>query len=718
MLLVQFFMLEQMLPRGPEYPFAKTMLNHYQTMQSPLLCIDTYPRIQDQVARFLGLGWEKVEAKSLWGLWSDREIFSSHDRIALQAVEAFDEWEDFALFATHYFFLSACNSAFAASCWSEEPRHVVPRSVAPDCQMLDGSSHARNKSKAVSSPQRSHGAIYQVDDGVFEYSGGYDGSVRLQDTITYTANGAKAPNDTFPHVQAKARLFHTVTALADFNCLLVGGRSAPGHGYSDCWIRRDGQWSMADPLPCPLYRHSATKVNMDVGREAVLVYGGKSSNEVVSNAWLLWEDGQGWIALDVNGITTTPCFGALITTLENDKWQTLTRDHPHFANHPWGILGGGMAEDGTVLTRAFLWAVDGGKVLIQRLPEQPSYPPGDLCRYGAKLAMAPTCLCIVGGISSEGLGTSEDDFTLWSCESEASSWIEPNDEQDDRSNKEDSRNGEEDGFSSEKVEPNESTVLFGHSVIWDGEGFAILGGGATCFTCGTYMNSIIWRMRNNPMEFQGPWRLVTAEASRRNTQGPVKRLKSHGAASRASSTKSPPMFRYAERGPLSDDSKGLTARVLEAIPRVFEHADFGTCTYLWTTEYLKRTIGFNRVLEVHECPEKHMVFASKNFSIKHRTCEEFIKAAVQGQPTYLRSIGAKDRRAPANFHDDFPSLAADFHLPRSFPMHELIVHSSVLRISGQVNMWLHYDVSQLRGRKRGTDGPTGNAKSALPNPRL
>lgn len=43
--------------------------------------------------------------------------------------------------------------------------------------------------------------------------------------------------------------------------------------------------------------------------------------------------------------------------------------------------------------------------------------------------------------------------------------------------------------------------------------------------------------------------------------------------------------------------------------------------------------------------------------------------------------------------EDFPTLAPDFVLPPELSLVEENIFSSVLRVSGPVNMWLHYDVS-------------------------
>ena len=89
-----------------------------------------------------------------------------------------------------------------------------------------------------------------------------------------------------------------------------------------------------------------------------------------------------------------------------------------------------------------------------------------------------------------------------------------------------------------------------------------------------------------------------------------------------------------------------------------------------------------------------MDFNSKNFRYITDTFGGFMDRARRGERLYLRSLSEqKPSEAPANIKEDFPSLAADFDLPSELRSVKEQLFSSILRISGRVNMWLHYDVS-------------------------
>lgn len=65
-----------------------------------------------------------------------------------------------------------------------------------------------------------------------------------------------------------------------------------------------------------------------------------------------------------------------------------------------------------------------------------------------------------------------------------------------------------------------------------------------------------------------------------------------------------------------------------------------------------------------------------------------------GERLYLRSLSSeKPAEKAADIKDDFPTIAHDFRLPSELQLVLANAHSSPLRISGPVNMWLHYDVS-------------------------
>lgn len=92
-----------------------------------------------------------------------------------------------------------------------------------------------------------------------------------------------------------------------------------------------------------------------------------------------------------------------------------------------------------------------------------------------------------------------------------------------------------------------------------------------------------------------------------------------------------------------------------------------------------------------------MNFQSKNFAYVTKSFGSFLNEIHAGGPQYLRSISLdQPSKLPAEFVRDFPGLQNDFRLPESMALVRENEHSSPLRISGAVTMWLHYDVSDSK----------------------
>lgn len=90
-----------------------------------------------------------------------------------------------------------------------------------------------------------------------------------------------------------------------------------------------------------------------------------------------------------------------------------------------------------------------------------------------------------------------------------------------------------------------------------------------------------------------------------------------------------------------------------------------------------------------------MDFNAKNFRYVTTDFADFGQRVEKGDRLYLRALSDDmPTERPAMLSDDFPTLASDFVLPTELSLVRENIFSSVLRVSGPVNMWLHYDVSR------------------------
>lgn len=244
-------------------------------------------------------------------MWSDPSFVSVEQRLALNHIEPFDEWEEFSLFASHYFLLEASSDLrFKTPMLANElivPGHLsMPGSregVFPIHVMQPGTS-----SKPVE--HRRFGAGFEIGPGEFGCHGGLGDQRRLNTTGAYAYSDDLSLEKLVPPVEIGSRMCHTITNLQGNDCLLVGGRASPDRGMSDCWLRQGQGWQRIEDLPSPLYRHCAVAVAHDETNDSVLIYGGRTSGSAMSGSWLLWHKSTGWLQLSVSGIMPKPRFGA------------------------------------------------------------------------------------------------------------------------------------------------------------------------------------------------------------------------------------------------------------------------------------------------------------------------------------------------------------------------------------------------------------------------
>ena len=111
---------------------------------------------------------------------------------------------------------------------------------------------------------------------------------------------------------------------------------------------------------------------------------------------------------------------------------------------------------------------------------------------------------------------------------------------------------------------------------------------------------------------------------------------------------------------------------------------------------VKDRVAKDQEVVVHVSGHRHMDFQQKNFDYVRKSFGTFIDDFQLGHKQYLRSLASDNPvEKPADFMVDFPRLAKDFDFLNQLNLLTTEIHSSVLRISGFVDMWLHYDVRLL-----------------------
>ncbi len=326
------------------------MLGHFDKLHTPLRSIHKYPSLHSQTQRFYDAGWAAVRIANLWQLWSDPNFLTPSQRLWLDRVEPFDEWEEFALFAAHYFMLIArtkmdLGEKISAADRKGEAENSTEIGFSSDpakivcCLKYFESPKSRGK--------RRHGAILRLHDEhenahvAMAYHAGVTYEGRASSSDIYSPLHAQINTLNVPPIRIAARLCHTITKLTSGYSVLVGGRTSPAAAMKDCCIQTSSGWEPIQDLPMPRFRHSAAAVKLPDSTPSLLVVGGKSVFGQVQDDIILWNEISGWKPLQILGQRPQQRFGATLLALGED----------------FGLLSGGLRPDGVVLQDLWRWTL-------------------------------------------------------------------------------------------------------------------------------------------------------------------------------------------------------------------------------------------------------------------------------------------------------------------------------------------------------------------------
>ena len=521
---------------------------------------------------------------------------------------------------------------------------------------------------------RRFGAAFSLGQDLVASHGGQGVQTRLA-SLDVLARDSTEPNvHSCKLTPPQARICHTITSLNDTCALLVGGRASPSHALADCWLISSEHWTQVGDLTPARFRHSSVKLMLPSsksdgpGVEAILVFGGKTSDGTVLDEWMLWTRDNGWNIIPADGPRPSGRYGAAMSTMGTVQNS--------------GIVMGGMGASGVVLQDLWEWHITVEPHLqlkffdrtsnVRSNTETPAFG-----RLGANLVPLGDYLLLVGGVSRHGISNLQEDFLAISRAST-------------------------DGYTAFNVEvpvlnlPVSSwPLLVGTAAAAvSGNEIVLAGGGAVCFSMGSFWNTGHFSITLHGEETR-PWTLAASRPSGEEECSEQQRhSQSDGKKGLRRQDKWPALPRSTSVTRIRIDSAEEFTKVLAASkPVIIENLDIGPCKDLWTLEYLKEKVGHEREIVIHECASDRMTFKDKNFSYVKKSFGDFIDGISTGAQTYLRAVSsAQPNKLPTKLEDDFPSIADDFKLPKVLSVIKETLHSTPLRVSGPVALWLHYDV--------------------------
>lgn len=242
-----FILLEQCTPSGPQEPFARQMLNHFEKNKSPLRSVLKYPTLQSQISRFNRLGFHNVYVNDLWAIW---ESLLVDIRESVDSVEPFDELEEFQLFSHSYLLLVASHHNKTII----DNRLNISRVNEAFSISLHPPTDIRNK----------FGACVQLDSGEILMIGGANPSRNIDAWQYHNGLWSKLQiksDSKYP----RPRMCHDACLLSENSILVTGGRGAPHQGMNDTWLLslKNGHWhwTQSVTLPQSRFRHRSFKID-------------------------------------------------------------------------------------------------------------------------------------------------------------------------------------------------------------------------------------------------------------------------------------------------------------------------------------------------------------------------------------------------------------------------------------------------------------------------
>lgn len=368
-----FLMLEQLTPQGDYEPFSKQMLKHFKKNDSPLQSVKTYNTIESQRERFHNLGFLNINEGDMLQLWNSVPPKTRH---AVEAIQPFDEFEEFCLFCHHYVLCHATNDLgfiFTEQYkFDLEPIIEIPENdMAVTFVPLDLDL------------KRSFGAGIIDSNGNVIYHGGCNPN-RINETLLITENVTQSTPCEKTTTMPPVRTCHTFTRILETTQgIVIGGRNAPHKPYNDTWLYnyKTNEWTLKDgKLPKTRFRHCTVPISND----KLLIFGGVTQD---TNTFLIYDlkkDSYEKVEI-VDNATQFPNIVSSASMSYDMETNT-------------GFIVGGLDEyHNVILETLYSFTIADNEITITEVMRHPL-----LRRYGAKsVHLSHGKILLVGGISSD-----------------------------------------------------------------------------------------------------------------------------------------------------------------------------------------------------------------------------------------------------------------------------------------------------------------------------
>lgn len=642
------------------------MVNHFMKLGTPLRSIFKYPHDRHQIQRFSNSGFPQTDYHNLWELWADARFLSPSQRMDLDHVEPFDDWEEFALYASHYCLVVAHNRGYPVlpdpiesrrNSISSDTSDISARTSSPynpDAQLLA----VRYFPEPGDLCQRHHGSTYPVhdQDAIAIFGGAGPKSCLSSSAVCRPRHLNDEPPVILPS-EVGARCCHVLTAMNNGDNILVGGRLSPTQPRKDCWLQKGDTWYRIHDLPEPRYRHRVVGVTLPNNVYGAICFGGKTGPCKVAIDALLWEPSKGWRVLRIIGRDPKPRFGP--------NFMRLGFNH--------GLLFGGMRQDGVICQGFWRWRLVIHDNVIAGIKFRSSHALDTsigsyqfLARFGASYGFAQDYLLVIGGIA--GSGCIPKTYEMLSLSGSFSNIYDEK---------------KEPSLRVTAMEPLRAPdcarpFLIGHSTHRTRTGmYVIWGGGATCFNFGTYFNQGIWVLFEKEAGLSADWTIVPTRTPK--------------IASGKSEYSLPSFNRQPEGIPveasLENSPDDLAYSVRHSHPRLMKGLDFGPCTQLSMSNYFPRGSSEQVTVQPEALDRQEDGVPRATMSM-----EQSLDRSNGLMHTFdlSRAFNADDIGSSNGLKKSMPDFAKVFHLPPQMELIKPLIQSVQLEVSEEVRSRLLY----------------------------
>ncbi|SMN22436.1 similar to Saccharomyces cerevisiae YOL141W PPM2 AdoMet-dependent tRNA methyltransferase also involved in methoxycarbonylation [Maudiozyma saulgeensis] len=372
-----FVMLEQLVEQGPFEPFSRQMLKHFKKNDSPLQSVTTYNTIDSQRTRFEKYGFRNINIGDMLHLWNS---IPKETRKTIEAIQPFDELEEFYLFCHHYMLCHATN----------DPNFIFTSEYKFEITPIEAIDEDKELSVTFEplglDIKRSFGAGYINMEGNMVYHGGCNPN-RVNETLLLTEGIMKCIVLDKPIPIPPVRTCHTFTATGSNSAVIIGGRNAPHRPYKDVWLydSKQNKWTQRQTLPETRFRHCT----VSIGQGKLLIFGGVTT-------------GEPFMIYDSNNDT----YESVSISEDSDFSQLnlVSACMSYNEDINLGCLVGGLNTDSNVVSDTlYSFTLETNKITLWKIISHPL-----LSRYGAKCSyINSNKIVVVGGTSQNILFGSE-----------------------------------------------------------------------------------------------------------------------------------------------------------------------------------------------------------------------------------------------------------------------------------------------------------------------